>query len=100
MESRPINGLQHTHVSTKSANEAQAKAPELNPKSMSALSPLHEWKEKERSRSYRLPDSLCNGAVKPFTIVVAVVNCLLDVAMSARQIGHSGELNTMSRCPH
>ena len=37
MKSRSINELQHTHVSMKSAREAQAEAPELNPKPMSAL---------------------------------------------------------------
>jgi hypothetical protein len=67
----------------KSVHEAQAEAPELNPKPMSALFPLYEWKKKEGNRSYRLPDSLCNGAVKPFTIVVPVVHRRLAVATSA-----------------
>ena len=74
----------------KSGNEAQAEAPELNSKWLSALSPLREWKEKEGMRSYRLHDSLCNGAVKLFTIVMAAVYSLLDVAMSAGEIGHGG----------
>jgi hypothetical protein len=65
MKSRPINELQHTHVSMKSVREAQAEAPALNPQSMLAL-PLFV-RGKNKKESYRLPDSLCNGAVKPFT---------------------------------
>jgi hypothetical protein len=49
----------------KSAHEAQAEAPALNSQSMSAL-PL-SVNEETAKESYRLPDSLCNGAVKPFT---------------------------------
>lgn len=37
MKSRPINEFQHTHVSMKSAREAQAEAREANAKPMSAL---------------------------------------------------------------
>jgi len=59
----------------KSVNEAQAETPELNPNSMSALSPLHEWEKIGSKGSYRLPDSLCNGAVKLFGLVPIVV-CL------------------------
>ncbi|MGC4096892.1 MAG: hypothetical protein QM706_07225 [Nitrospira sp.] len=58
-----------THVDLQSANEAQAEAPVLNSQPMSALFPRHEQKEEAGKRSYRLPDSLCNGALKPFTIV-------------------------------
>lgn len=54
----------------KSAREAQAEAPELNPKPMSALPLFVNGKRKRES--YRLPDSLCNGAVKPLTMVVPV----------------------------
>ncbi len=60
----------------KSVNKAQAEVPELHSKGMSARSPLHEWKEKEGTRSYRLHDSLCNGAVKQSTLVMTVVYCL------------------------
>jgi hypothetical protein len=51
----------YTHVDMKFANEAQAEAPELKPKPMSAISPLHEWNQKEEKRSYRPPDLVCNG---------------------------------------
>jgi hypothetical protein len=50
---------------------------------MSALFPLHEWKEKEGNRSYRLPDSLCNGAMKSFTVVMVIISSLSDAAISA-----------------
>lgn len=43
----------------------------------------------EEWQSYRLPDSLCNGAVKPFTIVIVVVCGLPDVATSTGEVGHS-----------
>ena len=66
MKSCPVNELQHTHVSMKSVRKAQAEALELNPKPMSSRM---NKKMKEDSESYRLPDSLCNGAVKPFTMV-------------------------------
>ena len=46
MGSRSINGLQHILVFVKSAHEAQVEAPELNPKQMSALFPLHEMERK------------------------------------------------------
>jgi len=74
------------------ANEAQAKASELNLKPISTLAPLHEWKEKWRKRSYRLRDSLFNGAVKPFTIVMIVLYGLPDVATAAGEIGHRKEM--------
>ncbi|BFU92209.1 MAG: hypothetical protein NTAFB01_33960 [Nitrospira sp.] len=92
MDSRSAIGLHDIHVYVKSGGEAQADAPVLNPKPMSALSSFHEWKEEERRRSYRLPDSLCNGAV-------VVIHRLPDVATSVGEIGHSGEPNEMSRCP-
>jgi hypothetical protein len=41
MDSRSTNGLQYTHVSMKSAHEAQVEAPQLTAP-MSALFPLHE----------------------------------------------------------
>jgi hypothetical protein len=50
---------------------------------MSALSLFTNGKE---VRSYRLPDSLCNGAVKPFYIVVVVVVDSLQVSLQARRI--------------
>lgn len=80
----------------KSVNEAQAETPELNLNPMSALSPLHEWKKIGRSRSYRLPDSLCNGAVKLFALV-AIVVCLVPHVDG--EIRHSDEPNGLSRCP-
>jgi hypothetical protein len=49
----------------KSAHEAQAEAPVLNSQSMLALSLSVNGETKKES--YRLPDSLCNGAVKLFT---------------------------------
>jgi hypothetical protein len=49
----------------KSVHEAQAEAPVLKPQSIWAL-PL-SVNEETKKESYRFPDSLCNGAVKPFT---------------------------------
>ncbi|MGB4069268.1 MAG: hypothetical protein WBK08_14670 [Nitrospira sp.] len=49
----------------KSVHEAQAEAPVLNSQSMLAL-PL-SVNEETKKESYRLRDSLCNGAVKSFT---------------------------------
>ncbi|MBS0181722.1 MAG: hypothetical protein JSS39_04920 [Nitrospira sp.] len=92
MDSRPAIGFHSTHVYVKSGGEVQVDAPVLNSKPMSALSPFHEWKEEERRRSYRLPDSLCNGAV-------VVIHRLPDVATSVGEIGHSDEPNERSRCP-
>lgn len=100
MKLRHVNGLQRTYVSMKSAGKTQAEVPELNPKPMAALFPLHEWKKKEERRSYRLPDSLCNGVVKPLMLVVALVHALPIVATSAGKIGYSGEPNEVSRDPN
>ncbi len=50
---------------------------------MSALSLFTNGKE---MRSYRLPDSLCNGAVKPFISVVVVVADRLQLSLQARGI--------------
>jgi hypothetical protein len=73
MESRPVIGLYYTPVRKKSSDEAQAQAPDLYLKSMSAFCSLHEEKKNEEKRSYRLPDSLCNGSVKLFAMVAIVV---------------------------
>ena len=64
---------------------------------MSALFPPHEWKKKEGNRSYRLPDSLCNGAVKPITIAVGVVSGRLAITTSAGEIRHSTEPSAEGR---
>ena len=42
MDSRSAIGLHDTRVHMKSADEAQADAPVLNPQPMSALSPFYE----------------------------------------------------------
>lgn len=80
MRSCPINELQYTPVSMKSAREAQAEAPELSPQSMLALPLFVNGKIKKES--YRLPDSLCNGAVKPgsglFWVFSKHLLCLLS----------------------
>jgi hypothetical protein len=72
----------------KSAYETHRRKHLLNLKPISTLSPLRERKEKEGKRSYRLRDSLFNGAVKPFTIVMIVLYGLPDVATAAGEIGH------------
>src|SRR5574340_670865 len=74
MDSRQAMGLQYTCLYRKFTTCSTGGTPELNPKPMSAFSPLHdEWTEIEGRRSYRLPDSLCNGAVKLFAIGVIIV---------------------------
>ena len=68
MNSRSTNGLRDTHVSMKSAREAQADAPQSTAP-RSALFPLHERYRKNGRRSYRLHDSLCNGVCRIMTYV-------------------------------
>lgn len=79
----PADGLQFTHMHMKSAQEALAEALELNPTPMSARFPLHEGKEKEGMRSYRLRDSLCNGVCGVLT---------QETTGDERNMGHRLEL--------